>query len=111
MKAKKCPYCGYEWKPRVASPRSCPRCKRYFKHKPIKLGSQTKHIYKEDEALLQVSQILKEEAQNRTKAEKNKKTPRLILTQELDKNPPNTAPASRGKKLKIHHPLSYILLR
>jgi len=24
----KCPDCGYEWKPRVENPKSCPRCKR-----------------------------------------------------------------------------------
>ena len=23
-----CPYCGYEWVPRVDSPNSCPECKR-----------------------------------------------------------------------------------
>lgn len=24
----KCPYCGYEWSPRVNKPKECPRCKR-----------------------------------------------------------------------------------
>jgi len=23
----KCPYCGYEWVPRVPQPRKCPRCR------------------------------------------------------------------------------------
>jgi|GEM_PF-3504129 len=22
----RCPHCGYEWEPRVASPKRCPRC-------------------------------------------------------------------------------------
>ena len=25
-----CPYCKYEWKPRVKNPKQCPRCKRYL---------------------------------------------------------------------------------
>jgi len=25
-----CPYCGYEWTPRIKNPKECPRCKRYF---------------------------------------------------------------------------------
>jgi predicted SprT family Zn-dependent metalloprotease len=27
--ALRCPYCGYAWKPRLANPATCPRCKRY----------------------------------------------------------------------------------
>jgi predicted Zn-ribbon and HTH transcriptional regulator len=28
----RCPYCGYEWEPRLRdrNPKSCPRCKRYL---------------------------------------------------------------------------------
>jgi rubrerythrin len=25
-KKMKCPYCGYEWVPRTADPKKCPRC-------------------------------------------------------------------------------------
>jgi len=28
--ALKCPFCGGIWKPRVAKPRACPICHRYF---------------------------------------------------------------------------------
>ncbi len=31
----KCPYCGYEWKPRKPNPVSCPRCKRRLDY-PVK---------------------------------------------------------------------------
>lgn len=30
MKLKKCPFCGYEYKPRSKKPVACPKCKRYF---------------------------------------------------------------------------------
>jgi len=26
----KCPYCGYEWVPRVEKPKKCPRCQRWL---------------------------------------------------------------------------------
>jgi len=35
----KCPYCGFVWKPRVANPRSCPRCKRYFYKPPERVDA------------------------------------------------------------------------
>ncbi|GAI37344.1 unnamed protein product, partial [marine sediment metagenome] len=27
LRKRKCPRCGYEWTPRVADPKECPRCK------------------------------------------------------------------------------------
>jgi len=27
---KECIHCNYEWRPRIAEPKSCPRCKRRF---------------------------------------------------------------------------------
>jgi len=30
VKKLKCPYCGYEWVPKVEKPKSCPYCKRYI---------------------------------------------------------------------------------
>lgn len=27
----KCPFCKYEWRPRVDRPKSCPECKKRFK--------------------------------------------------------------------------------
>ncbi|MBU0979754.1 MAG: hypothetical protein KJ709_03035 [Nanoarchaeota archaeon] len=32
-----CEYCEYGWISRVASPKSCPRCKRRFDYKEAKL--------------------------------------------------------------------------
>ena len=26
----RCPYCGYEWKPRVKYPKKCPMCQRWL---------------------------------------------------------------------------------
>jgi len=34
-KRKKCPFCGYEWEPRVRRPKECPLCKRYL-IRPVK---------------------------------------------------------------------------
>ncbi|MHC1577321.1 MAG: hypothetical protein ACXQT6_01325 [Candidatus Methanospirareceae archaeon] len=31
----RCPYCGYEWEPRVRRPKECPLCKRYL-IRPVK---------------------------------------------------------------------------
>jgi len=31
----KCPYCGYEWIPRVANPKKCPRCGRRLEKKGV----------------------------------------------------------------------------
>ena len=39
MKMIKCPYCGYEWKPKVKNPKSCPRCKRYLPWKKTEQSS------------------------------------------------------------------------
>jgi len=30
MEKRKCPYCGYEWKPRTASPKKCPYCLKWL---------------------------------------------------------------------------------
>jgi len=106
MRRKRCPYCGYEWTPRKQHPKACPHCKRYL----VKSSSRTqRRIYKQDKEQ-EVIEIMKQELSRLNKQTKKKQTPSvLILTQELDKNPPNTIPASKGKKLKIHRPLSYIL--
>jgi len=34
-RAMRCPYCGYEWEPRVRRPKECPLCKRYL-IRPVK---------------------------------------------------------------------------
>jgi len=31
----KCPYCSFEWEPRVLKPKSCPRCRRYLPWKKM----------------------------------------------------------------------------
>ena len=40
-----CPKCKYEWNPRSASPKACPRCKQYFwtkeKAKPAPKSTKT----------------------------------------------------------------------
>jgi len=30
VRKKVCPYCGYEWIPRVEKPKRCPRCQRWL---------------------------------------------------------------------------------
>ena len=27
---RNCPWCGYEWEPRVEAPKRCPRCQRWL---------------------------------------------------------------------------------
>ncbi|MBI4919610.1 hypothetical protein HY837_06775 [archaeon] len=34
---RKCEYCNYKWNPRVSEPKSCPRCKRRFDYKDIRV--------------------------------------------------------------------------
>jgi len=108
MRTRKCPYCGYEWRPRKASPKSCPYCKRYFKQR--KLGrskSRTEPIYKEG-AEEKISQILIEEQKKLRKAEKSKEPPSvLILSQEEE--PDENQRLEEGRKVKIRRPLSVIL--
>jgi len=104
MRTKTCPYCGYKWTPRKHNPKCCPRCRRYLPTK--KSTSQAKNsIYKGDEALLQISQILKEE---KNKVKKKKQIPNvLILSQEEE--PDENQRLEEGKKIKIRRPLSLVL--
>jgi len=33
-----CPYCGFQWRPKIRKPKACPGCKRYFwKKTPIEV--------------------------------------------------------------------------